>query len=57
VITQTGTRVAGLRFAEARVQSLFSALLIFRLLPNGFTNRDLRGLLTQLLDKTVTPGR
>jgi hypothetical protein len=57
VITQTGTRVAGLRFADARAQALFSALLIFRLLPNGFTNRDLRGLVGQLLDKTMSAGQ
>jgi hypothetical protein len=57
VITESGTRVAGLRFADARAQALFSALLIFRLLPNGFTNRDLRGLVGQLLDKTMTAGQ
>jgi hypothetical protein len=57
VITESGTRVAGLRFADARAHALFSALLIFRLLPNGFTNRDLRGLLGQLLDKTMSAGQ
>ena len=57
VITESGTRIAGLRFADARAQALFSALLIFRLLPNGFTNRDLRSLLSQLLDKTISAGQ
>jgi hypothetical protein len=57
VVTDSGTRVAGLRFADARAQALFSALLIFRLLPNGFTNRDLRGLVGQLLDKTMSAGQ
>jgi len=57
VITDIGTRVAGLGFADTRAQALFSALLIFRLLPNGFTNRDLRGLVGQLLDKTMSAGQ
>jgi hypothetical protein len=57
VITESGARVAGLRFADPRAQALFTALLIFRLLPNGFTNRDLRGWLAQLLDKTITAGQ
>lgn len=30
---------------------------MFRLLPDGFSNRDLRGLLSQLLDKTITAGQ
>jgi len=57
VITESGTRVAGLRFADPRAQALLGALLIFRLLPNGFTNRDLRGLVGDLLDKPMTPGQ
>jgi hypothetical protein len=35
-------RASALRFADAAVQALFSALLVFRLLPRGFSNRDLR---------------
>jgi hypothetical protein len=31
-----------MRFTDARVQALLSALCVFRLLPRGFTNRDLR---------------
>jgi DNA-binding transcriptional ArsR family regulator len=57
VINDQGTRVAGLKFADPRAQALFSALLIFRLLPNGFTNRDLRGLVGQLLATTMSPGQ
>jgi hypothetical protein len=57
VITTEGTRIAGLRFADARAHALLSALLIFRLLPNGFTNRDLRGLAGQLLGKTLSAGQ
>ena len=51
VITATGTRTAGLRFTDERVQALLAALCAFRLLPNGFTNRDLRTHLAPL------PGR
>ncbi len=54
VTTEAGTRVAGLRFADARAQALLCALLVFRLLPNGFTNRDLRHLVRQLLDKPMS---
>jgi hypothetical protein len=49
VITTEGTRIAGLRFADARAHALLSALLLFRLLPHGFTNRDLRTLTAELL--------
>jgi hypothetical protein len=44
-----GQRAAGLRFGDPRVQALFSALVVFRLLPNGFANRDLREHLAPLL--------
>ena len=48
VITATGTRVPGLRFTDQRVQALLAALCAFRLLPSGFTNRDLRTHLAPL---------
>src|SRR4030095_4057733 len=54
-----GRRVAALRFAGPRVQALLSALVVFRLLPEGFANRDLRALLARLLGippDTLTPG-
>jgi hypothetical protein len=51
VITPSGTRVRGLRFTDERVQALLSALCAFRLLPNGFTNRDLRTHLAPLLGR------
>jgi hypothetical protein len=57
VTTEAGTRVADLRFADARAQALLCALLVFRLLPNGFINRDLRDLVGQLLDKPMSPGQ
>jgi hypothetical protein len=37
-----GQRASGLRFADAAVQALLSVLLMFRLTPRGFSNRDLR---------------
>ncbi len=57
VVTDQGTRVAGLRFADPRAQALLCALLVFRLLPNGFTNRDLRDLVGQLLDTSMSAGQ
>ena len=35
-----GQRAAGLRFGDPRVLALFACLLLFRLLPRGFSNRD-----------------
>ena len=52
VITPAGTRVAGLRLTGPRAQALLSVLCIFRLLPHGFTNADLRRHLAPLLGKT-----
>ena len=45
-------RAAALRFGDARVQALLSALLVFRLLPRGFDNRQLREHLAPLLGRT-----
>ena len=42
VITDAGTRIPGLPLAQARSHALLTALLIFRLQPRGFTNRQLR---------------
>ncbi|MHB8219453.1 MAG: hypothetical protein ACYDHU_03915 [Acidimicrobiales bacterium] len=44
-----GQRGPALRFGDPRVQALLSVLVVFRLLPDGFSNRDLRGLLAPLL--------
>jgi hypothetical protein len=60
VTTPTGTRVPGLRLGQQRSHALLSALLMFRLQPAGFTNRDLRTLTAQLrgLDpEAVSPGQ
>jgi len=57
VTTDTDARIAGLRFADARAHALLSALLVFRLLPDGFTNRDLRTLVSELLGRPFTAGQ
>jgi hypothetical protein len=48
VLTSSGTRIPGLPLAQPRSHALLAALLIFRLLPRGFTNRDLRELTAEL---------
>jgi hypothetical protein len=55
-----GQRASALRFADTAVQALLSALLVFRLLPRGFSNRDLRDHWAPLLSKSppaLTPGQ
>ena len=55
-----GQRTSALRFAEPMVQALFSALLVFHLLPRGFSNRELRDRWASLLGKapqSITPGQ
>ncbi len=47
-LTDGGTPIPGLPLAQARTRALLAALLIFRLLPRGFTNRDLRQLTAEL---------
>ena len=58
ILTETGSRIAGLRLGDRRAHALLQALLVFRLLPGGFLNRDLRALLAQLLGRdTITAGQ
>jgi hypothetical protein len=58
IITNDGHRIAGLPLGDRRAQALLQALLVFRLLPNGFLNRDLRTLLAELLGRShITPGQ
>jgi len=60
IITDTGTQIPGLRFGDVRVHALLQALLIHRLLPHGFTNRDLRTLIAPLLGtptEDITAGK
>jgi len=55
-----GQRASALRYADPSVLALFSALLVFRLLPRGFANRELREHLAPLLGKDpseLTQGR
>jgi hypothetical protein len=59
-IEVAGQRASGLRFADEAVPALFSALVVFRLLPRGFSSRDLRDHWAPLLGKTpddMTPGQ
>ena len=58
--TGTGARVAGLRLGDPRAHALLAALCVFRLLPRGFANRDLRPIMAQLLGvpaESITPGK
>ena len=48
ITTEKGTRVPGLRLGQQRSHALLSALLIFRLQPGGFANRDLRVITAEL---------
>jgi hypothetical protein len=55
-----GQRASALRFADTAVQALLSALLVFRLLPRGFSNHDLRDHWAPLLGKApaaLSPGQ
>ena len=55
-----GQRTSALRFADTAVQALLCALVVFRLLPRGFSNRDLRNHWAPLIGKdpnTITPGQ
>ncbi|MHB1548005.1 MAG: hypothetical protein ACYCX8_04635 [Acidimicrobiales bacterium] len=49
-----------MRFGDPRVQALLSTLVVFRLLPHGFSNKDLRAHLAPLLGidpSAMTAGR
>ena len=52
-VVVNGQRASALRFADPAVQALFSALLVFRLLPRGFSNRDLRDHWAPLVGRTA----
>jgi hypothetical protein len=59
-VVVNGQRASAWRFADVAVQALLSALLVFRLLPRGFSNRELRDPWAPLLGKTaqdITPGQ
>jgi len=53
-------RASALPFGTTRTQALLAVLVVFRLLPQGFRNRDLRAHLAPLLGidpALMTPGR
>ena len=55
-----GQRASALRFGHARVMSLFQALCLFMLLPQGFRNANLRDHVAQLMGvpaEAYSPGR
>ena len=55
-----GQRTSALRTTDRRVLALWHVLVLFRLLPCGFSNHDLReqvAALTGQLPTTITPGR
>jgi hypothetical protein len=55
-----GQRASALRYGDTSVLALLSALLVFRLLPRGFCNRELREHWAPLLGEqpsALTPGR
>ncbi len=54
IVTQQ--RAPAVRFGDVRVQTLLHALVLFRLLPNGFSNSDLRERLEPLRGRSTTPG-
>ncbi len=49
-------RASALPFADERVQALLHALVLFRFLPNGFSNADLRQQLEPLRGRHTSPG-
>jgi hypothetical protein len=56
-VTAGSQRIPGFRFDHPRTQALLSALTVFRLLPRGFTNADLRTHLAPLLNpQNLSPG-
>lgn len=55
-----GQRVSGLKFADPMVLAVLTALLMFRFLPQGFRNGDLRRDVSQLLARPahdLSPGQ
>lgn len=59
-IEVSGQRASALRFGDPTVMALFAAWLVFRLLPRGCSNRDLRDHWAPLLGKSsqsITAGQ
>lgn len=51
IVADDGARTPALRFGDPRVHALLHALLMFRFIVHGFTNRDLRTQLAPLLGR------
>jgi hypothetical protein len=56
-LTVGSQRAPALRFGDERVLALLSALVLFRLLPQGFAHRDLRPQVGALLGRDLRPGQ
>ena len=56
-VTVGTQRASGLRFADGRVLALLCVLVLFRLLPRGFTNRDLRQHVAGVLGRQLSSGQ
>jgi hypothetical protein len=52
-VTEDGNKAPSLRFGQPRVMALLLALTLFQHLIDGFHNRDLRGLVADLLGVTT----
>ncbi|HKF02535.1 MAG TPA: hypothetical protein VKB49_09480 [Candidatus Sulfotelmatobacter sp.] len=52
-VTRDGEKAPSLKFGQPRVMALFLALTLFQHLIDGFHNRDLRGLVANLLGVTA----
>jgi hypothetical protein len=50
-------RAPALRYGDPRVLALLASLVLFRLLPNGFANRDLRESMSEMLATDLTSGQ
>ena len=58
-VSVNGQRASGLRFADPRVHPLWHAIILFRLLADGFRAADLRPYLAALAGRspdTIPPG-
>jgi hypothetical protein len=55
--TIDGQRAPALRFADRRVQALFNAMVLFRLQPHGFRNREFSEHLGSLVGEQTSKGR
>jgi hypothetical protein len=53
-VTQNGEKAPALKFGQPRVMALLLALTLFQHLIDGFHNRDLRGLVADLLGVNIS---